>query len=224
MHMEHSLLDSYRYRLLAGFPLAGLGGAPSVPHRAVKSDIVMLSFRSLLKLLQWFLITLGITSQPFSTKNPVGSGFCQSSLLSPSHSSSLCGNIEVHCSASQNPEGFSWLCIFALAPSSVCVPISWLVCLENSYSSFQVQLMCCLFLGAFLDFSRQLECFFPHLPLLHFTPAPVWIRTSLLVPMWTWGLCPPLHLSLSRGGQYPDLFIFVPFIQSAGSDLIIGTW
>lgn len=34
--MENSLPDSYRYRLLAGFPLAGLGGAPSIPHRAVR--------------------------------------------------------------------------------------------------------------------------------------------------------------------------------------------
>ena len=180
----------------------------------------MLSFSSLLKL----LFTLGIASQPFSAKSPVGSGFCQSSLISSSHPSSSCGNIEVHCPASQNPEGFLRLCVFVLAPASVYDPVFWLVCLENSYSSFQVQLTCCLFLGAALDFSRQLECSFAHLPLLHFTPAPMWIRTSLLVPVWTWGLCPPLSLSLSRRGQYPDLFIFVPFIQSAGSDLIIDTW
>ena len=38
--MEHSLLDSYRYRLLAGFPLAGLGGAPSVPHREIRAILL----------------------------------------------------------------------------------------------------------------------------------------------------------------------------------------
>lgn len=158
----------------------------------------MLSFSSLLKLLQWLLFTLGIASQPFSTKSPVGSGFCQSSLISSSHPSSLFGNIEVHCSTSQNRESFSWLCNCVLAPASVYDPVSWLVCLENSYSSFQVQLTCCLFLGACLDFSRQLECSFPHLPLLRFTPAPMWIRTSLLVPMWTWGLCPPESKPLEK--------------------------
>lgn len=40
MHMEHSLLDSYRYRLLAGFPLAGLGGAPSVPQREIRAILL----------------------------------------------------------------------------------------------------------------------------------------------------------------------------------------
>lgn len=46
--MENSLLDSYRYRLLAGFPLAGLGGAPSIPHRAVRA--MLLCCRSVLYL------------------------------------------------------------------------------------------------------------------------------------------------------------------------------
>ena len=52
--MENSLLDSYRYRLLAGFPLAGLGGAPSMPHRAVRAmllccpSVLYLNFSSLL--------------------------------------------------------------------------------------------------------------------------------------------------------------------------------